>query len=131
MVAIKGNRQKWLRRIGLIIGLLVAVWWVSFGIVLGIDVGLDFLETLLHTALPGLIVLVSIAIARKWEPVGGVLLIVEGLIVSIAYSVIFGHCPQMNVVLVIFTMSLPLLASGVLFILSWRESRKPPEIESS
>ena len=61
----------------------------------------------------------SIAISYKWEPIGGALLIAEGLIVSIAHSVLFGHCPQMDVILVVFTMSLPLLASGILFILSW------------
>lgn len=121
MVTTNSSRPKWLRRAGLVVGLVAAGWWVFFGIASGIGEGLDFVGALVHTALPGLIFLASVAVAWRWEPIGGVFLIVEGLFVSVAYSIVFGHCPLMTIVLVLLTMSLPLLASGVLFLLSPRK----------
>lgn len=112
-----------MRRTGLIIGLSAAIWWLLFGIVSGNDMRLGLIESLLHTALPGLIFLVNMAIAWKWGFIGGALLIVEALLTLGILFLISNHCSQMNVVLVLMTMSLPLLLSGILFIISWKDGR--------
>ena len=130
MMTVSSKRRKWLRRLGLIIGFFIAVLWLSFGIVLSIGDGMDIIEALFHTAVPGLVFLASIIIAFRWAFAGGVFLIVEGLVVSFAYSAIFGHCQKITIVFVILLMSLPLLVSGILLILSCREGRKPPQAES-
>ena len=117
----ESSRRNWLRTNGLIIGLVAAAWWLYSGISWGSGQELDFVEALLHTALPGLIFLVSVALAWKWKAAGGVLLVVEGLFVTIAGPVTYKHCPQMTIVLLLLTGSLPLLASGLLLILSWRK----------
>jgi len=118
---VDSRRRRRLRPIGLIIGLVAAAWWLYSGIAWGTGQELDFVEALLHTALPGLIFLVSVAVAWKWESAGGVLLVVEGLFVTIVGPMTFKHCPQMTIVLLLLTGSLPLLAAGLLLILSWRE----------
>jgi hypothetical protein len=124
METVRNKRRKRLRRAGLIVGLSAAVWWLLFGIVSGNDMGLDFIGSLLHTALPGLIFLVNIAIAWKWESIGGMLLIVEALVTLAILSIITNHCPQMNAALILLTMSLPLLLSGILFVISRKEGKK-------
>ncbi len=59
----------------------------------------------------------SVAVAGKWKLVGGVLLIIEcpSLIIWDTITLLSGF-PMLH---------LPLLASGVLFLLSWREGRRP------
>ncbi|GAI46635.1 unnamed protein product, partial [marine sediment metagenome] len=70
---------------GLILGLVWAGWWMLFGIVSGIVEGLDFVGVLAHTALPGLIFLASVIVVWWWKFIGGIVLIVEGLFILIAY----------------------------------------------
>jgi hypothetical protein len=110
----------WLGWAGLFVGLAGSAWWLYFGVTRGSSQGLDVLGALLHTALPGVVFLVSMAIAWRWRFAGGVLLVIEGLFISIFGPMIFKHCSFMSVALLLLTGSLPLLASGILLILSYR-----------
>ena len=83
--------------------------------------GLDFVEILLHPALPSVIFLASVGIACSRAFAGGIILIIEGLLVAATCSVASHHCPRLTTVLVLLTGSVPLLVSGILFILSRRE----------
>ena len=125
--------NKWrnlLRRVGLIIGLVAAAWWIFGGIsiVAGYSEEMDsFVYFLPHVSL-GLVFLVSIAIAwGRPESFGGVLLIIEGSFTAVSSPIIAYHCEEMTIVSILITMSLPFLISGSLFTLSCLARREHPE----
>ncbi len=122
MSTTNSNRRKWLRRAGLITGLLWAGLWTFFGFASGIVEGLGLLGTLIHTLVPGMVFLASVAFAWKWELIGGVVLIIEGLLVAVLYPIMAADLIETGVIaLVLLTMGLPPLAAGVLYLLSCRE----------
>ncbi len=120
MIAVNSKRRNLLRRAGLIIGLGGAVWWILGGIsiVAGFSEEMDSIVEILPHVLLGLTLLVSIAIAWRPEPFGGVLLVVEGLFLAVSSPIIAYHCEEMTIVSILMTMGLPFLLSGSLFILS-------------
>jgi hypothetical protein len=76
----------------------------------------------MHAAVPGGIFLISAASAWKWETVGGVLLVLEGLFVAAAYPVwAHGRFPVSTIVFVLSTMALPPIAAGCLFVAGGRQ----------
>ncbi len=103
-------------RIGaLIIGLVWAGFWTWFGLASGVSEGLDVIGVIIHTSIPGLLFLGTIAVAWKWGLVGGVLLILEGLIVAVGYPLmVSGKFSFSTVFFVLLTMALPPLILGVL-----------------
>jgi len=111
----------WMRWNARILALLWAAFWVWFGLASGIAEGAGFIGTIIHTASPGLILLAS-ALLPWWNAkIGGGLLIIEGLIIAIAYPLIFGsRFPVSTVIYVLLTMSLPPLVAGFLFLLNYR-----------
>jgi len=119
------NRRRWLRRAGLIIGLVWIVW--------GFIVFLVSVESPLTWVILGPIFLVFLAIitiAWKWQLVGAVALIVVGLFLVVQqitgwiWTAISGaiYNPLEMLAGVLFTGGLP-LASGILLLLS-RKKRK-------
>jgi len=122
---------KWMRYAARTLALLWAGWWVFFGLASGLGEGLSPVGILIHTALPGLVFLVSVALAWRWETVGGVVLILEGVFVLIAYPVMtYDHFPLATIIFVLLTMALPPLAAGLLLLISGQKS-KAPEINTS
>ncbi|MFC1861789.1 hypothetical protein ACFLX6_00640 [Chloroflexota bacterium] len=144
--------RKWLRRIGLILGLLGAVWAavISFGFVaLQAAFGYDPVpsEAWLVGIVAGLTVIGGVAIAWKWELIGGILLIAEApfmlLIVffveflagmgrpyyySGGYSVgyILGQLTSEARMSAISNS--PVAISGILLLLSWWIGRRQTKI---
>lgn len=106
------------------LSLIWAVFWTWFGLDSGIGEGGKPLEVLLHTAVPGLVFLGSALMAWRWEPVGGVLLLLEGLIVLIGYPLLTQHSrmPLSAKIFVELTMALPPLVSGILFLTASRRA---------
>jgi hypothetical protein len=102
-----------------------AGWWVLFGIVSGIVEGLNFTGVLAHTAMPGLIFLVSILVTWWQKVVGGIVLIIEGLIALIVYPIVDAYLPVKTILFVLLTMALPPIIIGVLFMLSWSGEKFP------
>ena len=130
MAAINSKWQSWLRRVGLIIGLVWAVLWTMF---LGASALSQGFGPITNEALVASVVLasgvlilwLSIVIAWKRELVGGILLIVAGLLVIIGYPVgAAGRIDPVGIVLVVVIMGLPPVVAGLLFLLSWREERR-------
>jgi hypothetical protein len=114
-----------MRLIARVLSLLWAAFWVWFGIASGIGEGLTAAGTFVHTAAPGLIFLGSALLAWRVELVGGIGLIAEGLLVCVAYPVVAsGRFPPQTVFFVVLTMGAPALIAGVLFLASWRGSRR-------
>jgi hypothetical protein len=118
------RRINWLRFTSRSLALAWGVFWSWFGAASGISEGIGLLGTIVHTALPGLIFLVS-ALIPWWLPrTGGVILIVEGVIVAIAYPIMFGQFPLATIIFVLLTMSAPPLLSGILFLLEHHRINK-------
>lgn len=124
----KCNRPKWLRRAGLILGLVGAgvgsptsflSCLAAFQLAWSLEVGYVVFSWLMHWAI--------LLVACKWALVGGVLLILDSSL--LATFLFLGHqWSGWNVLSVLFlSVFLLLLASGFLFILSWGEGRKHGE----
>jgi len=128
----KRNRRARLRLVGLILGLVGA----------GVGSPTSFLSCfaafqspwsleLVYVMFSWLIHWIIVLIAGKWALVGGVLLILDSLL--LATFLFPGHqWSGWNVLSVLFlSILLLLLSSGVLFILSWAEARRYPQIANS
>jgi len=102
--------------------ILAAVWtlfWMYFGLASGIGENLDVTGIIIHTLSPGGVFLLFFLIALKFERIGGVIFMLIGIIVAIAYPLTFGkNFPVLTSVLVILTMAIPPLAAGVLLFWS-------------
>jgi len=122
---VKLASRKWLRRTGLIVGLAGAVWLTLF--IFAVSEGRFSwysVPTVIVFVLPFLAI---IAIAWKWSLIGGILLIAGGLFWPVwrltTMPPTTQPMPLPTLALVLLPVSLPLLASGILFLLS-REGRR-------
>jgi hypothetical protein len=112
----------WMRWMARGLSLVWAGFWVFFGVASGIGERGKPMEVLIHTAVPGLIFLVSALIAWRWEAVGGVLLVVEGLVVAVGYPLMARHFPLSTKIFIELTMATPPLVSGLLLLSAWKKS---------
>ena len=115
---------RWLRYIARTISLLWAMLWVFFGAASGFGEGESPGGILIHTAMPGLLFLISTLAAWKWEFTGGILLMLEGLSVMFVYPMMARTFPTSTIIFVLLTMALPPLISGLLLLFSSRSTRR-------
>ena len=118
-IHLAGEGTMWMRSIARGLALLWAGWWTFFGLASGIGEKAGLLGVLIHTTVPGLIFLITVLIAWRWEPVGGILLILEGL-----WAIFFFK--QRSLAAFFFmlgTITLPPLSAGFLLLISWRKGR--------
>jgi hypothetical protein len=106
----------WLKLIPRSLAFAWALFWVWFGFASGISEEVGFLSTIKHAASPGLIFLLSALIPWRFPRTGGVILIVEAVIITIAYPIMFDQFPLTTIILVLLTMAVPPLLSGILFL---------------
>lgn len=117
-------RYRHTRTIARCLALLWASTWMFFGASAGFSEGLTPAKVLLHAAVPGLIFLLTAAIAWRWEMLGAKLLLLEGLLIFAFYPVItWGAASFTSVLFVVFTMALPPLLAGILFRENWHRAR--------
>ena len=105
---------------GLAVGLALpwASWWVFFAIASSLSGGLG--SAVIPALIAGVILFGSVGVAWKWEPIGGTLLIFEGLIVVGAYvSGVMHNISAATMVFVMLTGALPPIAAGMLFHMAW------------
>jgi hypothetical protein len=96
---------------------LCALFWIWFGVASGIAEGLSPAGVVFHTA-PGVFLAAMLAVAWRWEGLGGTLLIASGLLIALLYGAMaIGRLPLGTVVFVLLTMAAPPLAAGALFLL--------------
>jgi hypothetical protein len=114
------------RDIARILLLLWAGWWVYFALASGLaDRTATLAQALLQTALVGLIFFGSIALAWRWEAMGGGLLVLEGLGVVIAFAVGFFRPANVSTLaFVLLTLALPPFVAGLLFLADWWRSSR-------
>ena len=113
---------KWLslRNAARVLAILWAGFWIWFGLASGIAEKLTPGGVLLHTAVPGLFFVLLLVVAWRWEAVGGALLVLIGLLMAVAYPILFRRLPALTIFLTDLTLALPPLVAGVLFLLAWR-----------
>jgi hypothetical protein len=114
--------MRFLRYTGRILALLWALLWVFFGAASGFAEGGGLSGMFVHTAMPGLLFLISALVAFKWEFLGGILLMLEGLAVLIRYPFMARGFALPTVVFVLLTMALPPIVAGILIFLSRRRA---------
>jgi hypothetical protein len=125
MILKKGNIV-WGRYLARAIALAWGGFWVFFGVASGIGEKMNTEGIFMHALLPGLVFLASVVIPWIWEKPGGVLLILEGLFVCVAYPMMF--YPRFHistVIYVLLTMGFPPIVSGIIFLFV---SRKPKPV---
>lgn len=94
-----------------ILALAWGAWWTFFGVASGIGEGIGALGTVMHT-LPGLVFLAAAFIARRWNVLGGILLVA----VAIGALWFFGYLPSRLLSITALVLGLPPLVSGAIFI---------------
>jgi len=114
--------MKFLRYFARTLALLWALLWTLFGLASGFGEGENLTGILIHTAMPGLVFLISALAAWKWEFMGGILLMLEGTAVMIAYPMMARHFPISTIIFVLLTMAFPPLIAGFLLLLARRRN---------
>ena len=106
------------------VALIWALWWTYFGFASGLGERLSVGAVFLHAALPGLVFLAVAVFAWRYEAIGGLVLVMLGLFVCIAYPLkTCERFPLGTILFVVATMGLPPLLSGVLSIASSQRPR--------
>ncbi len=116
---------KRISRVARVLALVWACWWTFFMLASGAGGGFKGVLTNAPNALPGLVFLISVAIAWKWEAVGGIVLMVESLLILIVYPLfVRGELPLSGIIFVMLTLGLLPLVAGILFLVSWQRTRR-------
>lgn len=112
-----------MRSLAKALALVWAFWWVFFGVAYAIRQKFSQQAVLVLLLFP-LLFLGSAMLPRFWQRTGGMLLLLEGLIILIGYPwITYGKVPLSALVAVLFMLALPPLISGVLFLAAgWRKS---------
>jgi hypothetical protein len=102
-----------------ILAMLWAAFWTWFGLASGIAEGLGPAGVLMHTV-PFLPFVLLLLVAWRWEAAGGILLVLAGLFIAVAYPLVFRRMPLPTTIFVLLTMAVPPLLAGILFLAHWR-----------
>jgi len=111
-----------LRIVAMAIILISAIFFMFFGLLTKLNQGLGLGGILFGMAVPGLIFLIGAIIAWYWGLIGGIALILLGLFAFFLYSAMLGY--EILAFIYALPSSLPPLAAGSLFIVSWVKGRK-------
>ena len=107
---------------------LWAASWISFGVASGISQGLTFVRILFDLAISGLFFALLQFLARRRAVLGGLLLLLIGLILTVGFPTLSRRLHGNALASVILTLALPPLVAGIMYILDWRI--KNPSIAS-
>lgn len=125
----------WVRNLSRIIAIVWALWWVIFTyqlFTLDVTVGETHwtegtnIQANWTTILMAGIFLVSALIPFKWEPLGGILLILEGLFITVAYMDDIPQEKWLDEILFLFIVGIPAVIAGLGFLIAWTRSKKSP-----
>jgi hypothetical protein len=109
-----------------ILGILWAGFWTWFGAASGIAEGLTPFGVLRYAAVPGLVFVLLLVIAWRWEAVGGGLLVLIGILIAVAYPMLFRRLSALTIFLTDLTLALPPLLAGLLFVFHWWSGKPRP-----
>ncbi len=97
--------------------------WIIFGFASGIGEGFGPGGVAARTALPGLVLLLTAFLAWRFEGLGGVLILIEGLVVTVYFWGQLNGVSAVGAFFILVYTTLPALAVGALFITSWRRGK--------
>lgn len=110
----------WIRWIARILGSLAAVFWVlALGSSLIYELTTGIFQISVEGATLGALVAVSalgVALAWRWEKIGGALLTISGVALAVFAWITAGH----NRLFAVAISGLPFLIAGLLFLAAWR-----------
>ena len=108
-------RRNWMRYLARALALVWAGWWTLFGVLAGIGEGLDPAGIFMHSAVPGGLFLIAVALAWRWEAAGTGLLLVAGVLTMVVF-------PFARTLEGFLTLAAPPILAGGLFFADWTES---------
>jgi len=108
-------------RIACILSLLWGGWWTFFGLASGIGEEIGVPGILMHALVPGLIFLATALAARKWNFIGGIFLVLEGVLALWFFGYLSDRLFTTLGLQMVCLLGLPGVISGLIFI---SESRK-------
>jgi hypothetical protein len=116
--------RKYRRYAGLILISIWAAFWIFFAI------ASFFTEpfsqaTLFNVITFSVILAASAVITWRWETAGGIILVLESLLIFIVYPILFSDLPLSTVLLVLATMALPPLITGCLALVNRYWAKTP------
>lgn len=101
-----------------------AAWWIFFGIDSALRSGASIDGIIMQSVMPGGFFLASALMALRWEILGGIVLFIEGAILTIGYPIIAGRTFDIGKLMFVeITMALPALIAGILLLWSARTDR--------
>jgi hypothetical protein len=106
----------WYSRTAFALMLAATAFWLWFGIASAVAEQLGGSSDILHLLIPGGIYLLTTAFAWRWRAPGAVLLLAEGLLVTVGYPVLFARMSLIVKLLTMTTMGLPPMVAGVLLM---------------
>lgn len=126
-------KEKILRRLRIAarsIVIVASLVWLWFGITAAWEEG-TVLSWVLHLLLPGGLMLVTLAIALKWERVGALLLVAEGVFFTtwVLWSASISEVTQWGLAALLGILGAPLLIAGALLLTAARWESTPDESE--
>ena len=115
----------WERKAAWILAIVAIVFWLWFGIGSAMVEEGGWFNWLMHILIPGGLFFIAALIAVRWQVVGGVLLTIMGVI-AVALSLVgflrSAFAPT-TMIMMLLTLSLPPLLSGILFLVDVRKAR--------
>jgi len=120
---------KRLRKVGIALAAICACGWLIYGLISAVKMGWPPDQVALRALCPGGIFLLSAIIAWKWQPIGGVLLFLEGVLVLVGYPRVGSSV--CNICLVIAVMGAPPLLAGALLLIGWGRSLEDSQSKAS
>ncbi len=102
------------------IAVLWAVFWIWFDLASALGARLTPGGVLLRIAVRGLFFGLLLFLAWWTEVLGGLLLLLVGVVIAVAFLITSGPLPVNALVFVVLTMALPPLAAGIMFLVDWR-----------
>lgn len=115
-----GRARRLTRNLARALALTWSLWWLYFGASSGLAGDLTLAGVLFRLTVPGLVFLVTTAIAWRWHTVGGSLLVLESLFILIVYLVNYSRLLLDTTVFMLSMAALPPLVAGYMFLVSSR-----------
>ena len=104
---------------------LWAASWISFGVASGISQGLTVVRVVFDLAISGLFFALLQFLARQRALLGGLLLLLFGLTLTVALPALSRRIHGNALVFIVFTMALPPLVAGIMYLMDWRNKNPP------
>ncbi|GEM_PF-1350484 len=126
------DHRKFLKVFALTLSFIWAGFWIFFGVASGFGEKLNIIGIIIHTTFPGLIFLFSVLVALRFSITGGIILLIEGIAIAIAYPLMVREIfPLSTIIYVILTMAIPPVLSGVILLLIQTSSKRKIKLSTT